>query len=73
MIIFVELTEEEKDLVKLYAQAYGMTVQEAFKTAMLEKIEKERNTLFVRLAIAEHIKKKMENRSLKEIMEELGL
>ena len=73
MIIFVELTEEEKDLVKLYAQAYGMTVQEAFKIAMLEKIEKERNTLFVRLAFAEHIKKKMENRSLKEIMEELGL
>lgn len=47
MKVFVELTKEEKALVKEYARANGITIQEAFRNTLLEKIEKEHEATIV--------------------------
>lgn len=37
----IELTEEETELVMSYAKRHDITVEEAFKKALFEKIRKE--------------------------------
>lgn len=41
MKISINLTEEEKDLAERYARLHDISVGEAFKSALFEKIEEE--------------------------------
>lgn len=40
----IYLTDEEKKLIKSYAEAHGMTISQAFKNALFERIEDEIDT-----------------------------
>lgn len=42
MIVTIPLTEKERVLAESYAKRHGMTLEEAFKSALLKKIEEER-------------------------------
>lgn len=73
MKVFVELTKEEKALVKEYARANGITIHEAFRNTLLEKIEKEHEATIMKLAFMAHVKKEMKTRPLKDIWNEYML
>ena len=40
----IYLTDEEKKLIKSYAEAHGMTISQAFKNALFERIADEIDT-----------------------------
>lgn len=41
MTVTIPLNDEEKIIAKMYAKAHSMSLSEAFKKALLEKIENE--------------------------------
>lgn len=72
-IINIRVTEEEKELIKTYADFFGVSVSDFIKTSVLERIE----DLFDLRSIEEYEKNK-ENDSLNtfsiiEVKNQLGL
>lgn len=72
-IISVRTTEEEKELIKTYAEFMGMTVSDFVKTAVIEHVE----DIFDLRAIEEYEKKvqnsSIEVASLSDVKKQLGL
>lgn len=72
-LISVRTTEEEKKLIKTYADFYGVSTSDFIKTSVIQRIE----DIFDLCAIEEYEKKKengtLETVSLDEVKKQLGL
>lgn len=72
-IISIRATEEEKELIKTYADFYGVSVSDFVKTSVIERIED-----MFDLRLIEEYEKNRENGSIEtysidEVKKQLGL
>ncbi len=72
MAFSIRLTAEEKKLANSYATIHSISVGEAFKRALFEKIEDEYDIAIANLECEEYEKTK-EGTPIQELWDELGL
>ena len=73
MAFSIRLTEEERKLVDSYAKIHSISVGEAFKTALFEKIEEEFDIAVADEAYNEYVKSGKKSRPIEELWDELEL
>lgn len=73
MAFSIRLTEEEKRLADSYAKLHSMSLGEAFKKALFEKIEEEFDAAVADEAFAEYLADGRKSRPLSELKKELGM
>ena len=73
MSFSIRLTKEEKALADSYAKIHSITLSEAFKRALFEKIEDEFDVVVADEAYNEYVKNGKESRPISELWEELDL
>lgn len=73
MAISIRLTEEEKSLAESYAKIHAMSLGEAFKRALFERIEDEYDVTVGREAYDEYAKNGKKSRPISELWKELDL
>ena len=73
MAFSIRMTEEERRIVDSYAKLHSMTVGEAFKQALFEKIEDEFDIAVADEAYNEYIQSGKESRPIGELWKELDL
>ncbi|MCF2601107.1 MAG: DUF6290 family protein [Veillonellaceae bacterium] len=73
MAYSIRLTEEERGLADAYAKLQGISVAEAFKKALFDKIEDEYDLMVAESAYSEYIANGKESRPIQELWEELEL
>ncbi len=73
MAFSIRLTEEEKALADSYARMHNVSLGEAFKRALFEKIEEEYDISIAEEAYNEYIKDGKKSRPIEELWEELDL
>lgn len=71
MSFSIRLTEEEKALAESYARMHSLSVGEAFKRALLEKIEDEYDTEVAEEAYREYVEGGGKSRPFSELWKEL--
>lgn len=72
MAFSIRLTEEEKKLATSYANIHSISVGEAFKRALFEKIEDEYDIAIANIECKKYEKTK-EGRPIQELWDKLGL
>ncbi|MFC2476966.1 MAG: type II toxin-antitoxin system RelB family antitoxin [Catonella sp.] len=73
MAFSIRLTEEEKSLADSYAKLNSMSLGEAFKKALFEKIEDEYDIKVGEEAYKEYVDSGKKSRPFSELKKELGL
>ena len=73
MAFSIRLTEEEKSLADSYAKLNSMSLGEAFKKALFEKIEDEYDIKVREEAYKEYVDSGKKSRPFSEIKKEIGL
>ena len=73
MSFSIRLTEEEKRLAGSYAKLHSISVGEAFKKALFEKIEDEYDIELADEAYDEYVKDGEKSRPIEELWQELEL
>lgn len=73
MAFSIRLSEEEKNLANSYAQLHSMSLAEAFKSALFEKIEDEYDAKVAEEAYQEYVDSGYQSRPFEELEKELGL
>ena len=73
MAFSIRLTEEERKLVDSYAKIHSISVGEAFKKALFEKIEEEFDIDVADEAYNEYVKSGKKSRPIEELWDELEL
>ena len=73
MAFSIRLTDEEKALADSYARMHNVSLGEAFKKALFEKIEEEYDLSIAEEAYSEYIKDGKKSRPIEELWEELDL
>ena len=73
MSFSIRLTTEEKSLAESYAKLHSMSVGEAFKKALFEKIEDEYDIAIANTAYDEYIKDGKKSKPISELWKELDL
>lgn len=73
MAFSIRLTEEEKNLADSYAKLNSMSLGEAFKKALFEKIEDEYDIKVGEEAYKEYVDSGKKSRPFSELKKELGL
>lgn len=73
MSFSIRLTEEEKALAESYAKLHAISLGEAFKRALFEKIEDEYDIAVAEEAHAEYVKEGRKSRPISELWKELDL
>ena len=73
MAFSIRLTEEEKSLADSYAKLNSMSLGEAFKKALFEKIEDEYDVKVGEEAYKEYVDSGKKSRPFSELKKELGL
>ena len=73
MAFSIRLTEEEKKLADSYAKLHSMSLGEAFKKALFEKIELEYDIAVGEKAYKEYVDSGKKSRPFSELKKELGL
>ena len=73
MAFSIRLTEEEKSLADRYAKLNSMSLGEAFKKALFEKIEDEYDIKVGEEAYKEYVDSGKKSRPFSELKKELGL
>ena len=73
MSFSIRLTAEEKSLAESYAKLHSMSLGEAFKTALFEKIQEEYDTAVADTAHREYVEEGMQSRPISALWEELDL
>ena len=73
MSFSIRLSDEDKKLADSYAKMHSMSLSEAFKTALFEKIEDEYDIKVYDDAHTEYVKDGCKSRPISELWEELGL
>ncbi len=73
MAFSIRLTEEEKKLASSYAALHAMSLGEAFKQALFEKIEDEYDIAIADAAYQEYLNDGKKSRPIEELWDELEL
>lgn len=73
MAFSIRLTEDERQLANSYASLHAISLSEAFKKALFEKIEDEYDVVIADKAYDEYIKSGKKSRPIKEFWDELEL
>ena len=73
MSFSIRLTNEEKNLATSYAKLHAMTLAEAFKSALFERIEDEYDLALARDAQREFEESGRKSRPIEELWQELGI
>ena len=73
MSFSIRLTTEEKSLAESYAKLHSMSVGEAFKKALFEKIEDEYDIAIANTACDEYIRDGKKSQPISELWKELDL
>lgn len=73
MAFSIRLTEQEKKLADSYAKLHSLSLGEAFKQALFEKIEDEYDITVAEEAHAEYVDGGKKSRPISELWKELDL
>lgn len=73
MPLSIRLSEEEKQLVNSYAKLHSISVGEAFRRALFEKIEDEYDIAVADAAYYEYVNSGKKSRPINELWKELDL
>lgn len=73
MAFSIRLTEEEKSLAESYAKFHSMSLGEAFKRALFEKIEDEYDITVANEAYNDYVKSENKSKPISELWKELDL
>lgn len=73
MSFSIRLTAEEKSLAESYARVHAISVGEAFKRALFERIEDEYDIVVAKDAYNEYVKNGSKSRPISELWGELDL
>lgn len=73
MAFSIRLNDEEKELAYSYAKLHSMSLGEAFKSALFEKIEDEYDIAIADAAMDEYIAEGRKSRPFSDLEKELGL
>lgn len=73
MSLSITLTETERELAESYAKLHSLTVQDAFKNALFEKIEDECDIAIAEEAYEEYLKSGKQSRPIEELWDELDI
>lgn len=73
MAFSIRLTTAEKELATNYARLQGISVGEAFKQALFERIEDEYDLAVAHEALAEYEREGCKSRPIEELWNECGL
>jgi hypothetical protein len=73
MSFSIRLTAEEKALAESYAKIHSMSLGEAFKKALFEKIEDEYDITVAKDAYDDYVKDGCKSRPISKLWEELDL
>ena len=73
MSFSIRLTTEEKSLAESYAKLHAMSIGEAFKKALFEKIEDEYDIALADEAYSEYVKSGKKSSPISELWQDIGL
>ena len=73
MSFSIRLSVEEKQLAESYAKLHALSLGEAFKKALFEKIEDEYDTTIAEEAHEEYVNSGQKSRPISELWKELDL
>lgn len=73
MAFSIRLSKEEKDLADSYAKIHSISVGEAFKRALFEKIEDEYDIAVADDAYIEYLKSGKKSRPIEKLWDETNL
>ncbi len=73
MSFSIRLTPEEKSLAESYAKLHSLSVGEAFKKALFDKIEDEYDVTVADKAYSEYLQGGQKSRPVSELWKELDL
>lgn len=73
MSFSIRLTAEEKRLAESYAKLHAISLAEAFKRALFERIEDEYDVAVAEEAYHEYVESGRKSRPISELWEELDL
>lgn len=73
MAFSIRLTEKEKSIAASYAKLHSLTLGEAFKQALFEKIEEEYDIAVFDEAYSEYVNGGKQSRPINELWSELDL
>ncbi len=73
MVFTIRLTENERELADSYAKLHSISIGEAFKSALFEKIEDEFDVKVADEAYEEYVKSGKKSRPIEEFWNELGV
>lgn len=73
MPLSIRLSDDERKLVDSYAKIHAISVAEAFKRALFEKIEDEFDVSVANAAYDEYVKSGKKSRPIDELWKELDL
>lgn len=73
MSFSIRMTPEERSLADSYAKLNGVSLSEAFKKALFEKIEDEYDIAVAEEAYDEYVKGGRKSRPISELWKEVGL
>ena len=69
----IRLTQEERDLAESYAKLHSLSIGEAFKRALFERIEEEYDIVVADEAYAEYVASRKKSRPISELWKELDI
>lgn len=73
MSFSIRLTAEEKSLAESYAKLHSLSLGEAFKNALFERIEDEYDIAVAHEAYNDYVKDGCKSRPVSKLWEELGI
>lgn len=73
MSFSIRLTPQEKMLAESYAKVHALTLAEAFRQALFEKIEDEYDILLADEAYSEYVASGKKSRPIEELWKELDI
>ena len=73
MAFSIRLTDEERELGSSYARLHAISLGEAFKQALFERIEDEYDLEVAREALDEHVRDGYKSRPIGELWKECDL
>ncbi len=73
MAFSIRLTEQEKKIADSYARLHSMSLGEAFKQALFEKIQDEYDIAVGEEALKEYEESGRKSRPIEELWQELGI
>lgn len=73
MAFSIRLTENEKNIANSYAKLHSLSLGEAFKQALFEKIEEEYDIAVFDEAYKEYQDNNKDSRSIEELWQELDI